>query len=146
LTQRKTAVLVLAMLLPASTLVVVYAYFWGIGGDPLSGAQMCGTPGPCYNVTVVISYGKAYANQTLAGLDFPNGTTAFNALDDMANVTCTYYGSLVFVEGINGVFNNATANSFWQYYVNGVFGPVASNLYHLGNDSVVEWRYEPSGF
>jgi hypothetical protein len=136
----------MAVLLPASGLILAYAYFWGLGGQQSSGTQIYGTSGPCYNVTVVISYGKAYANQTLAGLDFPNGTTAFDAIDDIANVTCRYYGSLVFVEGINGVFNNATANSFWQYYVNGEFGPVASNVYHLGNSSVVEWRYEQSRF
>ena len=100
-------------------------------------------------MTLVISYGKDYGygiNQTFSGLNFPSGTTAFGILLENTRVNYTYYGSLVLVTGINGIFNNATKNLFWQYYVNGVFGPVASNVYHLANNSVVEWRYQSSQF
>nr|MDO8099336.1 DUF4430 domain-containing protein [Candidatus Njordarchaeota archaeon] len=142
----RTAVLLAAVLLPASGLVVAYVYFWGLGGAPLSGAQVYGTLGPCYNVTVIISYGSGYDNQTFTDLNFPNGTTVFDALREVANVTYKYYGSLVLVTGINGVTNNASLNMFWQYHVNGVFGPVASNMYHLANNSVVVWGYQPSRF
>jgi len=128
-------------------LVALYSYYVGLGGS--GGSSIVGTKGPCYNVSLVISYGRDYGygvNQTFSGLDFPNGTTAFGVLLGIARVNCTYSGSLVFVTAINGVFNNASANLFWQYYVNGVFGPVASNLYHVGNNSVVEWRYQSSQF
>jgi hypothetical protein len=100
-------------------------------------------------VTVIVEYGKNYGfgiNQSFSGLNFPSGSTPFDALRYKTTVTYQYSGSSVFVTSINGVQNNASANRFWQYYVNGVFGPVASNLYHLGNNSVVEWRYEASQF
>ena len=143
---RKAAVLLLLILIPATSLVALYSYYSvTVGGGP----GVVGTEGPCYNVTLVISYGKDYGygiNQTFTGLSFPGGTTAFGILLENTVVNYTYYGSLVLVTGINDVFNNVSANAFWQYYVNGVFGPVASNLYHLSNNSVVVWRYQLSRF
>jgi hypothetical protein len=144
---KKTAVLLLLILIPAGSLVILYSYYSGLGSG--AGSDVVGTKGPCFNVTLVVSYGKDYGygvNQTFSGLDFPNGTTAFGVLLVDTKVNCTYYNSLVLVTGINGVFNNVTANLFWQYYVNGVFGPVASNMYHLSNNSIVLWRYQPSRF
>nr|MDO8133287.1 DUF4430 domain-containing protein [Candidatus Njordarchaeum guaymaensis] len=146
--QRNAVILILLITIPTVSIVTLYCYYAGLGsgGD---GSSIIGTQGPCYNVTVVISYGRDYGyglNQTFSGLSFPNGTTAFGALLGIAVVNRTYYGSLVLVTGINSVFNNVTANLFWQYYVNGVFGPVASNIYHLANNSVVVWRYQSSRF
>jgi hypothetical protein len=105
--------------------------------------------GPCYNVTIKVEYGKNYGygiNQTFPGLNFAHGTTVFDALRNVTAVDYQYSGSLVLVTAINDIHNNAGANLFWQYYVNGSYGPVASNLYHLGNNSLVEWRYQTSQF
>ena len=142
--EKKTAVLLVIILIPVISLALVYSYSTYTGG---SGGY--GTPGACFNVSVIIEYGKDYGdgvNQTFAGLNFRQGATAFDALLVNSSVEYKYSGSLVLVTAINGVHNNASANLFWQYYVNGVFGPVASNLYHLGNNSVVEWRYQSSQF
>jgi hypothetical protein len=97
----------------------------------------------------MVEYGKDYGygvNQSFRNLNFPGGSTAFDALRNVSTVKCQYSGSLVLVTAINGVYNNASVNRFWQYYVNGVYGPVASNMYHLGNNSLVEWRYQASQF
>jgi hypothetical protein len=136
------AILLVIILVPVTGLVVAYSYYTQLGGT-------FGNVGSCYNLTVVIEYGKDYghgANQTFTGLNFPSGITVFDALLNVTTVEYQYSGSLVLVTAVNGVHNNASANLFWQYYVNGVFGPVASNIYHLGNSSVVEWRYQASQF
>jgi hypothetical protein len=153
LTERKAVVLFILALVPMASVMGAYTYFWGLGINGLLGnGSIWGTPGPCYNVTIIINYGKDYGygvNQTFDKLNFTQGASVFEgllrAIGD-ANVTYQYYGSLVFVRGINGVINGGSANLYWQYYVNGQYGPSASNLYYLGNNSVVEWRYESSRF
>jgi hypothetical protein len=142
--QKRTAALLAIILIPMISLAIVFSYSMYPGGP-----GEYGTPGACFDVTVIIEYGRDYGkgtNQTFAGLNFPQGATAFQALLVNSSVDYQYTGSLVLVTAINGVHNNASANLFWQYYVNGVFGPVASNLYHLGNNSMVEWRYQSSQF
>jgi hypothetical protein len=142
--QRKTAALLAIILIPIISLAVVYTY-----SAYLNGQSGYGTVGPAFNVTVIVEYGKDYGlgvDQTFNGLNFPRGATAFDALLENSSVEYEYTGPLVLVTAINGVHNNVSANLFWQYYVNGVFGPVASNLYHLANNSVVEWRYQSSQF
>ncbi len=141
----KTGILILALFVPSAILAVTYAYSSG----PAGGAGTYGSLGPCYNVTVIIEYGKDYGygeNQTFHGLNFTGGSTAFDALRNVTTVEFQYSGSLVLVTAINGIHNNASVNRFWQYYVDGLYGPVASNLYHLSNNSVLEWRYERSQF
>ncbi len=139
---KTAAILLVIILVPLIGLVVAYSYYARLGGA-------FGNVGSCYNVTVIIEYGKDYghgANQTFAGLNFPGGATVLDALLNVTTVEYQYSGSLVLVTAINGIHNNASANLFWQYYVNGVFAQVASNIYHLGNNSVVEWRYQTSQF
>jgi hypothetical protein len=145
LNDRKTVALLLVILIPTSVLIVAYAYYNGSTG----GLRTYGTVGPCYNITVMVEYGRDYGygvNQSFHSLNFTGGSTVFDALRNVTTVKYQYSGSLVLVTAINGVYNNASVNRFWQYYVNGVYGPVASNLYHLGNNSVVEWRYQASQF
>jgi hypothetical protein len=140
--QRKVVALLAIILIPVVSLAVVYSYSMNAGGPGDVGT-------PCFNVTIIVEYGRDFGhgvNQTFAGLDFPQGATAFEALLNVTSVEYQYTGSLVLVTAINGVHNNASLNLFWQYYVNGVFGPVASNLYHLGNNSVVKWQYQSSQF
>jgi hypothetical protein len=142
LSHRKTGTLLLAILIPIAVLIVAYAYY----NSPVGGLSTYGTVGPCYNVTVMVEYYGYGVNQTFRNLNFTSGSTAFDALRNVTTVEYQYSGSLVLVTSINGVHNNASISRFWQYYVNGVYGPVASNIYHLGNNSVVEWRYEASQF
>jgi hypothetical protein len=118
-------------------------------GLPPAQPTTYGTPGPCYNVTVVMEYGRDYGkgvNETHSHLDFPQGATVFDALLNVSTVEYQYSGQLVLVTGINNVHNDAGMNLFWLYYVDGVLGPVASNIYNLGNNSLVEWRYQSSPF
>lgn len=142
--QKKTAVLLAVILIPVVSLAGLFTF-----SVYLSGSVGFGTPGACFNVTVIVEYGRDYgygANQTFAGLNFPQGATVFDALKVNSSVEYSYTGPFVLVTAINGVHNNVSANLFWQYYVNGAFGRVASNVYHLGNNSVVEWRYQSSQF
>jgi len=145
LNHRKTGALLLVLLVPTAVLIAAYAYY----NSAVSSPRVYGSLGACHNVTVVVEYGKGYGygvNQSFHGLNFTDGSTAFDALRNVTIVEYQYSGSLVLVTAINGVHNNASANRFWQYYINGVYGPVASNLYHLSNNTVLEWRYEASQF
>ncbi len=99
------------------------------------------------NVTVVIDYENGTVERHIIERLFYPHVTVFDALIAVANVSYRYYGDLVFVEGINGVFNNENNNGrYWQYWIDGEYGQVAANKCILNNCSVVEWRYVPSQF
>ena len=49
----------------------------------------------------------------------------------------------VFVTGINGTMNGQ-GGSFWQYWINGAFGTVASDRAPLHTGDLVLWRFAPS--
>ncbi|MCF2136061.1 MAG: DUF4430 domain-containing protein [Candidatus Thorarchaeota archaeon] len=86
-------------------------------------------------------------------LDFGNGTvltfeeitadTVYNATREVTSVEADWYGDLVFVTSIAGVANDPSRGLWWQYWVDGILGPVAANKYNLENGNVVEWRLSP---
>ncbi|MHA1772160.1 MAG: DUF4430 domain-containing protein [Candidatus Thorarchaeota archaeon] len=86
-------------------------------------------------------------------LDFGNGTiltfrevtadTVYNATRAVASVEADWYGDLVFVTSIAGVSNDPSRGLWWQYWVDGILGPVAANKYQLQNGNTVEWRFSP---
>ena len=83
-----------------------------------------------YNITVVIDYGNGTVEKHLIPKMVHPNITVFHALLAVANVSYRYYGDLVFVEEINGVYNNENNNGrYWQYWVNGEYGEVACLLY-----------------
>ena len=98
---------------------------------------------PAYNLTLYIDYGNGtvekYFNLNLTNV--PN-VTVLDLLIKVAAVNYSWYGDAVFVDAINGVFNNENnSNRWWQYWVNGKLPMVAANQYYLKNNSLVEWRY-----
>lgn len=98
---------------------------------------------PAYNLTLIIDYGNGTIDYfySLNLTSVPN-TTAFHILLLVATVNYTWYGDDVFVEAINGVWNNENnSNRWWQYWVNDNLPMTAANHYYLSNNSVVAWRY-----
>ena len=50
----------------------------------------------------------------------------------------------VFVNSINGT-KNGENDMWWQYYVNGEYGDLASDKKEIFDGDVVEWRFEEPG-
>jgi hypothetical protein len=50
-----------------------------------------------------------------------------------------------FVTSINGTYNGQDSK-YWQYYVNGLYGEIASDKKKINNNDTVEWRFERSKF
>ncbi len=92
-------------------------------------------------VDLYIDYGNGTveAHRGLA-LTWPN-STVYDALREVASVQGEVYPNGILVTCINGVCNNATANKYWFYYVNGELAPVACDLYVLESGDVVSWNY-----
>lgn len=98
---------------------------------------------PAYNLTLYIDYGNGTVEKhfNLNLTDVLN-ITVFDLLLKVAVVNYSWYGDAVFVDAINGVFNNENnSNRWWQYWVNGELPMIAANQYYLENDSLVEWKY-----
>lgn len=102
--------------------------------------------GVTMRVNLLIDYGngtKVWYNGTLV----PLGCNLLNATRRVAKIESTYWEEFkaIFVDAINGVFNNATHNWFWDYWDPGqskwVHGPVGADLYLLRPREVVRWYY-----
>ena len=140
---RAIIALILAILVTILGASISYAYT----PHAINNAYFSKLPEVVFNVTVIIDYGNGTAETHLVHeLHHPN-VTVFRALLAVANVSFRYYGDLVFVEAINGVWNNENNNGkYWQYWIDGEYGKVAANKCILKNCSVVEWRYVESQF
>jgi len=98
---------------------------------------------PAYNLTLFIDYGNGTIEKhfNLNLTEVPN-ITVFDLLLKVAIVNYSWYDDAVFVDAINGIFNNEHNNNrWWQYWVNGELPMLAANQYFLENNSFVEWKY-----
>lgn len=96
----------------------------------------------------------ASATDVSLQIDFGNGTvlnhqglTGSNVLDTTESVFAvkvSWYGNMAFVESIAGVLNNQVEGRWWQYWVNGELGPVAANIYQVGDGDSIVWLYTRS--
>jgi hypothetical protein len=57
-----------------------------------------------------------------------------------------YPGMGYFVEEINGVKNNPTANTYWFMYVNDQSAQVGASQYILKPNDIITWKYEVAKF
>ncbi|MEM2143097.1 MAG: DUF4430 domain-containing protein, partial [Candidatus Thorarchaeota archaeon] len=89
----------------------------------------------------VFSVAKLYKNHP-----FHNFEHASHVTMSVANVSVRWYGDLVFVESINGIANDPAAGKWWQYWVNGQYGPIASNKYVLSDSDSVSWKRTGNAF
>ena len=87
-------------------------------------------------------------------IDFGNGTIASHSgltASDVYNLTILLYevdttwaGNRAYINAIDGVHRDE--NHGWQYWVNGNYASVASNLYILQDGDYVLWNLTISGF
>ena len=102
---------------------------------------------PVTQVDVLLDYGngtvKWYRNVNVIGV-----ATVFKATQAVATLIYSWWGDDIFVDAINGVWNNFTTNHYWLYWYwnstsgSWTSGPVACNKYLLNNGDVIAWYYE----
>ncbi len=98
-----------------------------------------------YNLTLIINYNNG-TNVTYSNCTLNNSyTSAFDLLRAYARVDfyCQKFGqrNSFFVTAIDGRAQNSAEGRYWQYWVNGLYAQVASNVYVCHDNDVVEWRY-----
>jgi len=99
------------------------------------------------NVAVKVNVGINYGNGTTVWYNdtyIANGWTLLNATTRIATVNYTVYSFGTWVNGINGVFENATANQYWLWYTwssgNWTLGSVGADAYLLRNGETIKWE------
>lgn len=102
---------------------------------------------PIAQIDVLLDYGnkiiKWYENVKVVGV-----ASVFKATKTVAAVECSLWGEDIFVDAINGVWNNYDANYFWLYWCWNFtsacwdMGSVACNKYLLSNGDIIAWHYE----
>ena len=58
----------------------------------------------------------------------------------------TFAGLGAMVQSIDGLANDAAANKFWIYYVNGQSAQVGISSYVIKPNDLIEWKYEANQF
>ena len=91
-------------------------------------------------LNLVIDFG----NGTVVSFSGLTATTVYNLTSMMFEVDTQWVGDRVFINAINGVSQDESHG--WQYWVNGNYASVASNLYNLHDGDSVLWNITISGF
>jgi len=104
---------------------------------------------PVTRVDVLLDYGNGtvqwYENVDLIGV-----ASVFKATKAVAFLNYSLWGDDIFIDAINGLWNNYAANYFWLYWywnftsMSWNSGPVACNKYLLSDGDIVAWYYETS--
>jgi len=104
---------------------------------------------PVTQVDVLLDYGnrtiKWHENIKVTGV-----ASVFKATKTVAVLEYSLWDSDVFVDAINGVWNNYVTNYFWLYWcwnstsTSWDIGPVACNKCLLTNGDIIVWYYETS--
>lgn len=91
--------------------------------------------------TIILDYGPVKETEQYQ-VKLHEGDTVFSVLTTVATVNYTMYGELVFIDAINGVWNDKTLKGYWWvYYYNGDYGTVAANKQYVENASIITWEY-----
>ncbi len=99
-----------------------------------------------YSVASDVSLMIDFGNGTVLNYEGLVGTDVLNVTKSVVTVNITWYGDLAFVNAIAGVYNNVEGGLWWQYWVNEVYGTVASNKYVIHDKDAVTWRLTTSAF
>lgn len=98
-------------------------------------------------VDVVVDYGNGTV-RVYREVPIPrNRSTVFQALLSIASIRYTEYPFGIWIDSIDGVANDPTANMYWIYYVrvkgtqDYVMGEVAANLKLVSDGDEILWKY-----
>ncbi|MGQ9538046.1 MAG: PKD domain-containing protein [Candidatus Bathycorpusculaceae bacterium] len=98
-------------------------------------------------VDVLLDYGNGTQYWSSCVLSKPGNSTVYNATQLVATtLNITWYGSDVFVDAINNVWNSYPYYWMWWYWnftaSQWELGPVACNMYALEDLDIIAWYYE----
>ena len=79
-----------------------------------------------------------FGNGTILTYMNLNGTTVLNVTESVIDVGIQWSGNLAFVTAIGEAAQDNT--HYWQYWINGEYASVASNLYNLEDGDSIEWK------
>jgi Domain of unknown function (DUF4430) len=93
-------------------------------------------------VTVTIDFGPAGRPPFEAVVTVPEKSTVLDVLfNRLTAVTSPRYGMDHFVEAIDGVQNDFTADRGWRFEVNGLRSNVPAERYLVKNGDWIKWLY-----
>lgn len=85
--------------------------------------------------TITINNG----NRVTCTTDIPAGSNVFNL---MTACNIEFEEEKGFIISINGVSQNADANEYWIYYINGEMGQVGAREYIVEDGDEITWKLE----
>jgi hypothetical protein len=91
-------------------------------------------------ITLTIDFGNG---TVYSGTDLAGGNV-LEITQSMFEVSVQWSASLAYVVSIDGVENEA--GKYWQYWVNGEYGPTACNLYQVDSGDIILWNRTTSGY
>ena len=89
---------------------------------------------------------KKYQTQVPAGSTVYDLMKILQLEQNLQFVVKEYSGLGAFVEEINGLKNDSTANKYWLYYINSQPAQVGISNYQLQANDLISWRYEKPNF
>lgn len=104
---------------------------------------------PVTRVDVLLDYGNGTVKWN-ENVDVIGVASVFKATKTVASLNYSLWGDDIFVDAVNGIWNNYTSNYFWLYWywnftsMSWNLGPVACNKYFLNDGDIVAWYYETS--
>jgi hypothetical protein len=86
-------------------------------------------------ITLTIDFG----NETILEFNNLTGTSVLNVTQSVLDVNVEWHGTLAYIRGIEGLVGQGATG--WEYWVNGEFASIASNLYMLDDSDSILWNY-----
>jgi hypothetical protein len=94
------------------------------------------------NVSLYVNYGNGTVDNWTGFSLENNRTSVFDAIDKYCNIEYKKYGpnqDTFYVASINGITEDSTHG--WEFWVNGEYIWIASNLYALDNNSIITCNF-----
>ncbi len=137
LSERTQAVIFVVVL--ALAIAGVYGLVQATQPPSVAAGRVTGVTLAVETPTWVIHYGPVTTtNNTVYGLLIEASQRLRFAVDPPS--TNGSFPNEVFVQAINGT-TNGQGGLWWQYWVDGVYGNTAANLYALHDGDAVAWRF-----
>jgi len=97
----------------------------------------CGASGNAENATLWVTRDRGA--EVVLSRSMPSGLSVIRALDREADIDTSYGGR--FVEAIEGLADDASAQQSWFYFVNGIEADRGGAEYRVRSGDVVWWDY-----
>jgi hypothetical protein len=103
------------------------------------GSYLYSQTGDQATATLVIDYHGLREKDTYENIKMPEESTVLDLLKKKADVTTeqTEYGKMIV--SINGISQDADANLWWTYTINGEYASLGAEAQQLSDGDVIQW-------